>query len=489
MLFDLAHERRGVFTLADARQAGYGRELVHYYAKRGDFTPVARGVYRLVDYPSSPEDRLAEVAAILGPQAMISHESALALFDVSDVVPRGVHVTVPRALRYGRSGISDVVLHTTIEPIGADDIVSHHGFRSTSLARSIVDSARMGTDPKLIQQAVKNGRARNILNAGDLDRNLAGAPERVRDTVTTVMSELSAERSSGDPMDGKPAKRYATSRAFEAALRAKLEPLVTRRRGFTALRKEVASDRFLARLQDVAPDSWLLKGGVALEYRLPEARPTNDIDVSVRTGTEATEIVKMLREAASRDLHDYFKFQVGEPEEIADEISSYRFLLEAKLSDGRSFEKFKMDVGFGDPWIGEPEIVTGSSILEFAGIPPARVFAIPSEVHLSEKLHAYTRDYGQRGSTRVKDLVDMALLVDHRPVDPVRLREALEATFESRATHPIPNSFPPPPREWAPVYANLAKDLPIPQNASDAHRHVAAILEPILSREHDLDRG
>ena len=94
-------------------------------------------------------------------------------------------------------------------------------------------------------------------------------------------------------------RRYATITAFEAALRAKLKGRVTPQRTYQDLRKQLAFDRVLARLSIVAPDSWLLKGGVALEYRLQRARATTDIDVSARVGLE--QIIELL-DAADRPI-------------------------------------------------------------------------------------------------------------------------------------------------------------------------------------------
>ncbi|MDB5070265.1 MAG: hypothetical protein JWM87_1376 [Candidatus Eremiobacteraeota bacterium] len=74
-----------------------------------------------------------------------------------------------------------------------------------------------------------------------------------------------------------PVRRYATIAAFEAALKTKLSARVTEHRDIEDLRKHLAFDRVLARLSHIAPDAWLLKGGVALEYQLERARSTTDI--------------------------------------------------------------------------------------------------------------------------------------------------------------------------------------------------------------------
>lgn len=70
------------------------------------------------------------------------------------------------------------------------------------------------------------------------------------------------------------------------------------------------------------------------------------------------------------------------------------------------------------------------------------------ELHVAEKLHAYTRTYEQaRPSTRAKDLVDLALIADLSPLEATPLRDAIEDTFARRDTHAVPGELPPPPAD------------------------------------------
>ncbi|HEV8632719.1 MAG TPA: nucleotidyl transferase AbiEii/AbiGii toxin family protein, partial [Chloroflexota bacterium] len=63
--------------------------------------------------------------------------------------------------------------------------------------------------------------------------------------------------------------RYATAAAFRTALEQRLLASSRQRDGPLALlRKLVAFERLLARLLVVAPDRWVLKGAVALHFRL-----------------------------------------------------------------------------------------------------------------------------------------------------------------------------------------------------------------------------
>jgi hypothetical protein len=92
-------------------------------------------------------------------------------------------------------------------------------------------------------------------------------------------------------------------------------------------------------------------------------------------------------------------------------------------------------------------------LLSFAGIEPVVVRVIPLELQVAEKLHAYTRSYEDaRSSTRVKDLIDLALIAELFTLDAAALRAAVDATFTTRGTHHPPRSLSPPPEDWRTPY-------------------------------------
>src|SRR3989442_13049990 len=114
-LFAVASQQGGHFTADQARRCGYTWALLSHHALRGRFVRIRRGLYRLRDYPSSPgEDVLAGWLAVGRDDAVVSHESALALLGLSDVVPDRVHLTVSRARR-GRKAPPGVRMHTTTQ--------------------------------------------------------------------------------------------------------------------------------------------------------------------------------------------------------------------------------------------------------------------------------------------------------------------------------------------------------------------------------------
>ncbi len=155
--------------------------------------------------------------------------------------------------------------------------------------------------------------------------------------------------------------------------------------------------------------------------------------------------METLDAAAAVELSDYFALRLGERHKPVDGVDMYRFKVTVLYENGRIFEDLKIDVSFADPWLGEPQVLTAPPLLDFAGIAPATVGAIPVEQHLAEKIHAYTKRYGTRESTRVKDLVDMALLVGDALIDQSILAQTLREVFGERGTHDVPGALPPPP--------------------------------------------
>lgn len=275
-------------------------------------------------------------------------------------------------------------------------------------------------------------------------------------------------------------KPYSTPAAFRAALESRLKN-AARARNLTPmrLRKVVTFDRFVARLVAVAPDRWLLKGGAALDFRLQDrARTTMDLDMAFLA--EQAQVDADVIEASRTDLSDYFTFaaeRIPVPAGQEDVTGSFRI---RALIAGRLFEQIQLDVAWTDPFIGS-ELVHGESLLSFAGIEPATVPAIPIEQHAAEKLHAYTRVYASGPSSRVKDLVDVVLIALHRGLDAGRLAQALNTTFRARNSHSLPATFPSPPAAWEGPYRRLAEEVSITGDMVEAHRIVAALLDPILA--------
>lgn len=247
------------------------------------------------------------------------------------------------------------------------------------------------------------------------------------------------------------------------------------------LRKMVAFDRFLARLVQAEPDTWLLKGGLVLQLRLSHhARTTKDMDLlSLASRDEAPQI---LTRVAFLDLQDWFSFIVR-PDSAAlpgPAHGGLRFFVTARVA-GRTFESFHIDVGNGDPVIEPAEMLETPPMLAFAGIPPVRVPCYPLTQHLAEKVHAYIRPRATGESTRVRDLVDIILIAEHLTINGSVLRAAIQATFAARGTGEPPPSLPTPPPSWALTFRKLAEEVGLRCRAlAEADLRARGFLDPIL---------
>jgi len=285
------------------------------------------------------------------------------------------------------------------------------------------------------------------------------------------------------------ARIYASPEAFKQALEGRLRTATKTGAGFARKRQLLVFDRFLARVVAVLGDAATLKGGLVLEMRLDRARTTKDIDL--RLMGSADNVLATLQEAARRDLGDFMTFEVGpdddHPEMQIDGMvyDGLRFRAECRLAGKLYGQRFGVDVAFGDPILGEPEVVVAEDVLAFAGIAPPTLRLYPIETHIAEKLHAYTLPR-QRPNTRVKDLPDLALLATARPIDGSRLRAALEQTFAFRKTHGLPETLPEPATSWTEPYQAMASQDQLPwQTLVDVTAAARAFLDPVLASDID----
>lgn len=277
-------------------------------------------------------------------------------------------------------------------------------------------------------------------------------------------------------------REYASPAGFRAAVEATLRERAGRL-GVPAyiIRRQAALERLIVRLTKVAPNRWALKGGMALETRLGDhARVSVDLDADHALGADAARAD--LQRAAVEDLGDHFGFAMTGSEELRDAGVglAVRYTLESSLAE-RSFEPLQVDVSISvpDPWDAQPARRPG--LLTAVGLDPIDVLLVPLERQVAEKLHALTRTYKGGGTTRGRDLVDLMLVLQNERVDPTLLQNAIRRVFDRRATHPVPDRLPPPPRELAVSYRREAERVGLATHLDDVHRLLGAWLDPLLA--------
>ncbi len=271
----------------------------------------------------------------------------------------------------------------------------------------------------------------------------------------------------------KPTRQYNSGAALRTALEERLKR-VSREEAvdLQRLRRQVAFDRFLARLFRYAQTDWVLKGGYAMEQWFHMARATKDLDFTVRT--KPAGVLEYLQDAGALDIDDFFSFRIGEATVDLDgaPYGGARYPVEAVLG-GRTFVKFHLDVGIGDVIIDPVEFVRTRDWLGFAGVAPHDVPMIQREQQFAEKLHAYTLPRPAAPISRVRDLVDMVLLIHSGTLDATRVVDCVRWTFLRRDTHPVPLTLDAPPESWTVPFAALAEECFLAISADEAFADLA----------------
>ncbi|WBB73368.1 nucleotidyl transferase AbiEii/AbiGii toxin family protein [Micromonospora sp. WMMD1128] len=246
------------------------------------------------------------------------------------------------------------------------------------------------------------------------------------------------------------------------------------------LRRRLAFARLLVRLVHDNADIWVLKGGMAVELRRPGlARSTRDVDLVMRPGlvsdpADGSELHEALTEALLVDPDgDCFVYSAAAPARLRDDAygrPAWRLPVECRLA-GQLFAKIKLDVVARAEELGGVELRELPDELAFAHIPTRSMWVADLRQQYAEKLHALTRLYETGESTRVRDLIDLVLLVEDGVSADAELVGRVHHVFSIRRSHAVPEDLPDPPPSWAVRYEVLAAEIGLAvTSATEAHK-------------------
>jgi hypothetical protein len=168
-LFATAVRQGGCFTATQAREAGYGYPHIDYHLRAGNFERIAHGLYRLPEIPASEHDDLIRLALWSRnradePQAVVSHDSALLLHELSDVLPRKVHLTVPP--RFRKRPPKGCVLHRS--RLDSSEIEERPGFDLTTPVRTLLDVGASQLPQEQLEKAISDALDRGLVRRSSL---------------------------------------------------------------------------------------------------------------------------------------------------------------------------------------------------------------------------------------------------------------------------------------------------------------------------------
>lgn len=190
-LFEIAESQQGFFTAKQAQEAGFSSTNHPYYVKQGVWVKEERSIYRLKQYPNT--ERMDLILYSLWsrdrndrPQGVYSHETALTIHELSDVMPSKLYMTVPPGFR--KSAKTPKGLSLSYDVIDPTEIENRHGYRVTKPLRTILDLVKANeTSPEFIEQALVEAIHRGVITLAEF--RSAPIPESIRSNVERVLSK------------------------------------------------------------------------------------------------------------------------------------------------------------------------------------------------------------------------------------------------------------------------------------------------------------
>jgi len=171
-LYETAEGQQGFFTTKQAKAAGFAENTHPYHVQAGNWIREHRGIYRLSSFPQGERPDLTlwslwsrnRGEAV---QGAYSHQTALSLHDLSDVMPAKLHITVPKSFRRNSEIPRVLVLHFADLP--PNDMGAVHGVRVTKAMRTILDLLEGGEVPlATLRQALREGLRRGLIRRSEI---------------------------------------------------------------------------------------------------------------------------------------------------------------------------------------------------------------------------------------------------------------------------------------------------------------------------------
>ena len=173
-LREIAMDQHGFVTTTQALDEGVTNDQLSKMVSRGRLDRVGYGVYRVPQVVGSRWDNWALAVLWTGvPEACLSHETALAAWDISDINPDRIHLTLPKGTRLRRAGGERYVLHyANLDP---RQRTWFEQIPITDVPTTIADCIDWGVPTYLIRQALERTAGTSLL----LDRERESLARRL----------------------------------------------------------------------------------------------------------------------------------------------------------------------------------------------------------------------------------------------------------------------------------------------------------------------
>lgn len=210
--------------------------------------------------------------------------------------------------------------------------------------------------------------------------------------------------------------------------------------------------RLLCRVFADGNTSFVLKGGHAMLARTIDAHRTRDIDL-LSVGNDLDAACRELVTLAQKELGDFttFEFDGARPIKVVDEYRSGLTIRFVPYVGRKRMQPISIDLVVDEVHLERTEKLTPADRIDVAGIPVCDYLVYPVEIALSDKLHGIIETHNGRASSRVKDIVDIAVYVTTCEIDGDGFQSSIQRETRVRRLS-LPESFALPP-EWGALHA------------------------------------
>ena len=184
-LYEFAVAQGGYFTAAQAVEAGYPKQLQYYHVKRGNWVREGWGIYRLPEWPRSSYDDLIRWTLWSRGLAVVSHQSAMAVHGISDLMPARIYLTVPPGFR--KRPPPGIVLHR--DELAPHEIEQREGFRVTTPLRTLIDAARVAVDPERLSAGVRDAILKGLVGDRHIEAAVAALKGPTAERLYSALQE------------------------------------------------------------------------------------------------------------------------------------------------------------------------------------------------------------------------------------------------------------------------------------------------------------
>ncbi|MDR0950271.1 MAG: hypothetical protein LBM13_01340 [Candidatus Ancillula sp.] len=163
-LWDIALSQKGYVSTFDARNIGLSSADLYDMVRLDQLVRSMPTVYHFIDYPSSDNEELMKVWLWAGTEtAVISHDTMLAKYELSDILPSKTHITIPKGKRIRKSGGELIEIHK--ENLQSDEITWFDEVRVVTPFVAIRQCIDTLVPLHLINQAIETAEEKKMITA------------------------------------------------------------------------------------------------------------------------------------------------------------------------------------------------------------------------------------------------------------------------------------------------------------------------------------